>query len=91
MLPAPWYADDRNAKQQSEEQVRNRDPDTTAENPDDIEYRGYTACRAGNVPYLATEWHQGKDGDLKTLKTEWDANNGEAKDKAAYQVFDAGN
>jgi hypothetical protein len=71
--------------------VSDRDPYTAAKDPDDVKDSSDTAGWSGYIPYLAAEGHEGKEGDLKALQAERNANDGEAKNKPAYEVFDAGN
>lgn len=87
MLPAKGNADNGNAKQQSEEQMSQCDPDATAKDPDDIEEGGYAAGRPRYISYLAAKGPEGEQADLKTLKAKRDTDNGDTKKEPHHHVF----
>ena len=89
MLFSERYADDSDAQQNSEQNVRQPDPYTTDEEPDDIHYSGKATGTLLVPHYLLSERHQGHNADLHGLKSKWNTDNGQHQTQTGRKILDS--
>ncbi len=90
MLCPPGQADDRKAKQDTEDKMGDGKPESRDEQPDKVEQQG-EAAREFIVDLKGTsEGPQAKETDLDQLESEGDANDGEHHHESTPYVADRG-
>lgn len=72
----PWYTNDGDAKQQTEAKMRERNPDTSDEEPQHIHKHVNATTALRTINDMRTEWPQGKYAKLHRSKAKGNANDG---------------
>lgn len=88
MLPAERDANDGNAQKNTEKDMIDRDPNSTTEDPDNIQDKGQTAHIVAAAIYLCTKWPEHHHCQLKTLKPERNTNNSAAQYDTSNKITD---
>lgn len=88
MLFCKRDTDNGKEQQQAKNNMRDRDPDTAAKDPDDVEQKRNTAVPLRSAYCPLSKWPKGKQSKLKTLQPEGYAYDGKAKHKATYKITD---
>lgn len=88
MLHAEGYADDRDAQQEPEAQVRKADPDASDEDPDDVHDERQASPAVALVHDTATEGPQRQYRQFQGLQPEGYADDRYHHHQAGYQILD---
>lgn len=72
----PWYTNDGDAEQQTEAEMRERNPDTSDEEPQHIHKHVDATTALRTINDMRTEWPQGKYTKLHRSKAKGNANDG---------------
>ena len=88
MLSSERYPYNGDAKKDAEKQVRQHNPKTAKDEPDDVHYGRQTTGVVWVRCYSDPKWRQADHRKLKTLQAEWDAYNRQAKDQSADNIFE---
>jgi hypothetical protein len=89
MLQSEWNADDSDAKQHPECQMREADPDSTYKYPDDIHQHTETSTITGTTAYFPPKRTKSQHRQLQSLETERNADDSNHQQQAGNNIFHA--
>lgn len=90
MLVGERDADDGDRQQDAEKEVDERDIESPAKQPEQVEENGQAPGRGVAVDHLPSEGPDNQARELKTLNAEGNPDNGAAKDDAPGHITDGG-
>jgi hypothetical protein len=87
MLTGEWKTDDAYGQKYTKDQMGKCDPDTSQQDPENIEYSGKTTRTSWHFSDMTPEREQGKNPDLEALYPKRNTNDGQAKRQSRDHVL----
>lgn len=87
MLAAKGNADNREAEQEAETEVREANPEAADANPDDVHHEREASAAISAVCHRPSERPEGEDTELQRLQSERNADDRDHQDEARYEIL----
>ena len=83
-----WDSDDGDAENETIEEMREADPDSCDEEPENV-HEGTKATWLCIHPfYLCAKWPQSENAQLKALQTKWNTDDGNHQNEACHEILE---
>ena len=87
MLAAKGNADNREAEQEAETEVREANPEAADANPEDVHHEREASAAIPIVCHRPSERPEGEDTELQRLQPERNADNRDHQDEARHEIL----